>query len=114
MKKFTKQVKHRIYTVSVDIDANLITISRGRETGLVDSKPIFNDEGEFHFEHGKKEWKLKKTYRGIEEYGYVIPAENAENIVAEAVQERLKVLEPKVQRVRVPRAKAAQSKKGNE
>lgn len=110
MKKVTKQVKHRIYTVTVDIDANLITINRGRETGLVDSKPIFNEDGVFHFEHGKKEWKLRKTYRGIEEFGYVVPNDMAEATIMEAVQERLKVLEPKVQRVRVPRAKAKQQK----
>ena len=113
MKQFTKQVKHRIYTVTVDLGANLITIRRGRETGLVDSKPIFNEEGIFHYEHAGRDWHLTKTYRGIEEFGYRISEDQAETTVADAVQTRLKVLEPKVQRVRVPRAKAAQNKKDN-
>ena len=99
MKRLTKQIKNRIYTIIVDIASNTIAIHRGRG-GLEDSQPIFDESG--HFEYASKKGNLQMHLEGNmvrdEIYMTNIPIDEAEGVIANAVLDRVHQLEAKLQK----------------
>ncbi len=99
MKRLTKSIKNRIYSILVDIPTNTITIHRGRG-GLEDSKAIFDERGMFEYQDKTQNVQLQLIDGRVRDMLYMvyITIDEAETIIANIVWGYVQQLEKKMQK----------------
>jgi predicted DNA-binding WGR domain protein len=94
---FTKSIANQIYTIKIDLDANEATIYRGRESGMSDTKPIFDDDDKLDYTIGSTRYYIqKKDAWFYNESGMQIRRDMVVNAVAEVITDICKKLEKKI------------------
>lgn len=94
---FTKSISNQIYTIQINLDINEVTIYRGRDSGMSDTKPIFDDDGKLDYTIGSQRYYIEKKYGnyfGLD--GSMISRQAVINAVGEIVTDICRKLERKI------------------